>query len=70
MAHPRARRRGDDIPPVSAYAHYNEEAESMWYLENRYDMENADEIIENDDDDYNPDREAEEEEEEDDSTEE
>lgn len=64
MAHPRIRRRGDDIPPVSAYAHYNEEAESMWYLENRYDMENADEIIE-DDDDYNPDWE-----EEDDSTEE
>ena len=45
----RVRRRGDDIPPVSDYAHWNEEAESMWFLENRYDMEHADEIIEDDD---------------------
>jgi len=45
----RQRRRGDDIPPVSAYAHYNEEAQSVWYAENRYDMEHADEIIEDDD---------------------
>jgi len=44
----RARRRGDDIPPVSAYAHYNEEAQAVWYAENRYDMEHADEIIEDD----------------------
>jgi len=44
----RVRRRGDDIPPVSDYAHWNEEAESMWFLENRYDMEHADEIIEDD----------------------
>ena len=51
----RARRRGDDIPPVSAYAHWNEEAEAMWYAENRYDMEHADEIIEDDDRDYEPD---------------
>ena len=50
----RPKRRGDDIPPVSAYAHWNEEAESMWYAENRYDMEHADEIIE---DDYNPEQE-------------
>jgi hypothetical protein len=50
----RVRRRGDDIPPVSAYAHWNEEAESMWYAENRYDMEHADEIIE---DDYDPEQE-------------
>lgn len=52
------RRRGDDIPDVSAYAHWNEEAEAMWYAENRYDMEHADEIIEEDDDgrrDYEPD---------------
>jgi hypothetical protein len=27
------------IPPVSDYAHWNEEAEQMWYLENKYDME-------------------------------
>lgn len=46
----RVRRRGDDIPTVSAYAHWNEDAEAMWYAENRYDMEHADEIIEDDDD--------------------
>jgi|PlaIllAssembly_1097288.scaffolds.fasta_scaffold81269_3 hypothetical protein len=38
-------RRGDNIPSVSDYAHWNEEAEAMWYAENRYDMENADEIL-------------------------
>lgn len=27
------------IPPVSDYAHWNEEAELVWYLENKYDME-------------------------------
>ena len=27
------------IQPVSDYAHWNEEAEQIWYLENRYDME-------------------------------
>jgi hypothetical protein len=48
------RRRGDDIPSVSAYSHWNEEAEAMWYAENKYDMEHADEIIE-DDDDFVPD---------------
>lgn len=32
------------IPPVSDYAHWNEEAEAVWYAENRYDMEHADEI--------------------------
>jgi hypothetical protein len=47
----RVRRRGDDIPSVSDYAHYNEEAYAMWYAENRYDMENADEIIEDPDED-------------------
>lgn len=44
----RPKRRGDDIPSVSDYAHHNEEAEAIWYLENRYDMEHADEIIEDD----------------------
>jgi hypothetical protein len=39
-------RRGDNIPDVSAYAHYNEEAQAIWYAENRYDMEHADEILE------------------------
>lgn len=43
------RRRGDDIPPVSDYSHWNEEAQAMWYAENKYDMEHADEIIEDDD---------------------
>ena len=43
-------RRGDNIPPVSAYAHWNEDAERVWYEENKYDMEHADEIIEDDDD--------------------
>jgi hypothetical protein len=26
------------IPSVSDYAHWNEDAELMWYQENRYDM--------------------------------
>lgn len=38
--------RGEDIPPVSDYAHWNEDARYMWYMENRYDMEHADEWIE------------------------
>jgi hypothetical protein len=42
-------RRGDNIPPVSDYAHWNEEAEAMWYAENKYDMDHADEIVEVDD---------------------
>lgn len=42
-------RRGDNIPTVAEYAHWNEEAESMWYAENRYDMEHADEEL---DDEY------------------
>lgn len=46
----RVRRRGDDIPSVSEYAHWNEDAEAIWYQENRYDMEHADEIIEDEDD--------------------
>jgi hypothetical protein len=47
-----ARRRGDNIPPVSDYAHWNEDAQRVWYEENKYDMQHADEIIEEDDDDY------------------
>jgi hypothetical protein len=31
------------IPSVADYAHWNEEAEMVWYLENRYDMENPSE---------------------------
>lgn len=27
-----------DIPRVSDYSHYNEEAQQVWYAENRYDM--------------------------------
>ena len=42
-------RHGDNIPTVAEYAHWNEEAEAVWYAENRYDMEHADEIIEDDD---------------------
>ena len=41
-------KRGDFIPPVSDYAHWNEDAEAMWYLENKYDMMYADEEM----DDY------------------
>jgi hypothetical protein len=41
-------RRGDNIPDVSEYAHWNEEAEAMWYAENRYDMEHADEEMDDD----------------------
>lgn len=44
-------RRGDNIPSVAEYAHWNEEAESMWYAENRYDMEHWDEEM-GDEDDY------------------
>lgn len=45
----RLRRRGDDIPPISDYAHWNE---AVWYAENKYDMEHADEIIEDEDEYY------------------
>lgn len=52
--------RGDDIPPVSDYAHWNEDAQLMWYQENRYDMEHAGEPLDDDDwydtaDDYDED---------------
>ena len=52
------RRRGDNIPNIKDYAHWNEDAYYMWYEENKYDMMYADEIIE-DDDDYRPDYEQE-----------
>lgn len=42
----RARRRGDNIPSISDYAHWNEDAYYMWYEENKYDMEHADEVLE------------------------
>jgi hypothetical protein len=42
--------RGDNIPTVADYAHWNEDAEQIWYLENKYDMEHWDEPI-----DYSPD---------------
>ena len=35
------------IPPVSDYAHWNEEAEAVWYAENKYDMEHP-EVFEQD----------------------
>ena len=50
----RQKLRGDDIPPISAYAHWNEDAERVWYEENRYDMEHWDEPVESDDDDWDP----------------
>jgi hypothetical protein len=42
------RYRGDNIPSVSDYAHWNEDAQLMWYQENRYDMEHADEPLDDD----------------------
>jgi hypothetical protein len=48
------KRRGDDIPPVSDYAHWNEDAKAVWYLENRYDMEHWDEEVDEEDDLYPP----------------
>ncbi len=39
----RPSRRGDNIPTIKDYAGWNEEAEAVWYAENRYDMEHADE---------------------------
>jgi len=42
------------IPPISDYSHWNEDAEYMWYMENKYDMENPPEP-DYDDDPYTPD---------------
>lgn len=41
----RPTRRGDNIPSIADYAHHNEEAQAVWYAENRYDMGHADEIM-------------------------
>lgn len=38
-------RRGDNIPPVSDYAHWNEDAQRVWWEENKYDMLYADEEL-------------------------
>jgi len=48
----RPARRGDNIPPVSDYAGWNEDAQRVWFEENRYDMEHADEPIDDDYDDW------------------
>jgi hypothetical protein len=49
-------KRGDNIPTVADYAHWNEEAEAMWYAENRYDMEHWDEEMDDDNDrEWDPD---------------
>lgn len=48
-------RRGDNIPDISEYSHWNEDAYYMWYQENKYDMEHADEIIEDDEPIYEDD---------------
>lgn len=55
-------KRGDNIPPVSDYAHWNEDAQRIWYEENKYDMQHWDEEVDDDpyqDDDYDPWREEE-----------
>lgn len=47
------RYRGDDIPTVEDYSHWNEDAEYMWYSENKYDMEHAGEVLDDfEDEDY------------------
>lgn len=48
----RIRLRGDDIPPVSDYAHWNEDAKRIWYEENKYDMQYWDEPIYDGEDGY------------------
>ncbi len=54
MSRQQKRHRHEGIPPISDYAHWNEEAETVWYLENRYDMEYPPEDDPDDwyDDDY------------------
>jgi hypothetical protein len=47
------RYRGDNIPSVDDYSHWNEDAQMMWYNENKYDMEHSYEVLDDDyDDDY------------------
>ena len=38
-------RRGDNIPSVSDYSHWNEDAQRIWYEENKYDMQHWDEEV-------------------------
>jgi hypothetical protein len=45
--------RGENIPSVEEYAHWNEDAQHMWYEENKYDMQHWDEWVE-DPEDYDP----------------
>ena len=52
MAVTRGRRRGDFIPPVSDYSHWNEDAQRVWYEENKYDMQHWDEPVDEDPYDY------------------
>ena len=44
------RLRGDNIPSISDYSHWNEDAALVWYAENKYEMEHWDEPV----DDYDP----------------
>lgn len=57
------RYRGDEIPSVSEYAHHNEDAERIWYEENKYDMFYAGEPMDDDPYDDYDDRRGEEEDE-------
>jgi hypothetical protein len=41
-------RRGDNIPTIADYSHWNEDAARMWWEENKYDMQHPDEIISDD----------------------
>jgi hypothetical protein len=41
--------RHKNIPTVEEYSHWNEEAQQVWYLENKYDMENPYEWVEEED---------------------
>lgn len=55
------------IPPVSDYAGWNEDAERVWFEENRYDMEyppdpDPDEFYDREYDDYDGDEHPEEDE--------
>jgi hypothetical protein len=36
------------VPPISDYAHWNEDAERVWYEENKYDMMNPPEYEQDD----------------------
>jgi hypothetical protein len=40
------RYRGDNIPSISDYSHWNEDAARVWYEENKYDMQHWDEPVE------------------------